>query len=64
MLKVFGLVFYCSPKEHLGGRDGHGASWFVSQEEVSNIRHGPPGLSWGWRADVCCWNPSLVTDIH
>lgn len=43
MLGVFGLVFYCSPKQHLGGGDGHGDSWFGSQEEVSNIRHGPSG---------------------
>lgn len=37
MLGVFGLVFYCSPKQHLGGRDGHGAGWFGNQEEVSSM---------------------------
>lgn len=32
MLRVLGLVFYCSPKQHLGGGDGHGASWFQTSD--------------------------------
>lgn len=42
MLGRLGLVFYCSLMQHLGGGDCPGEGGFESQQEVSNIKHGPP----------------------